>query len=370
MTKKTEVTQETIDIASSLMYSAPTDMGHEPTDEQLALLACGWLSDEQASDVIEALTTSPKLRARLLELRSHVAYAEEGPASQKRILESEPTLSKVFGQILAVSFKAFSDWDKACSDAFQGQNACPAVWGSLRELWESIQSQKRVIRVAANRSGPSSRSVTRAKVVVFPGEETADLFVERDENDVLHAFARFTRPYQHPREICLYMQEEGSGWVRLGGSLTDGSEWRCSIPYISRALDIPAGPLETHYFAITEGRWKGEKRTVLLRMTESLSRPDYSRFIRLELRGAAGVRDSRFYMTVVIPDEIRNEFASGRLDAGIQLSPSTYIVLGAWKVADLEDGSEVELSCPMPVPDIPDCELDYHAGLRLSLGNA
>ena len=367
-TAPSEIAQEIgLDIVRAAKQVAPM----VPTDEELALFACGWLNPDHAQDIMKVLMGSAKLRTRLLELRAHIAFAERGAIAQQQVLESEPVLKLVFGHVLKSAFEAFADWDRACADTLQGQNDSPAVWGGLKDLWSSIQ-RHRIVRVAASRSGTTRgpEIAQKAKVVVFPGVETADLYIERNEDDVLHAYARFTRPYQHPREICLYMKEDESGWIRLGGSLTFGTEWRCSIPFVSRALDLPVGPLETHYFALSEGRWSGEKRTVLLRVTESFSRPDYSLILRLLLKGPATVRNGRFQMTVVLPEEIRGEFADGRLDAGVQLSPSMYLVLGDWKVGELADGTEIELSCEMPLADIPDCDLDYHAGLRLSLGRA
>lgn len=372
MTQMTDEMPEPIRTGSNLLRSAVDDLPAAPTEEQLAMFACGLVTPEQARDVTEALTHSAFLRSRLLELKSHMEYAEESGEAQRSVLSAQPIIASVFREILRSAFTAFADWDKACSDTIQGHDESPLVWGCLKDVWSTLQgSQRKSMRYATSRSGSvDARGSQRAKVVVFPGHETAVLDVVRDDDDTVIAYAKFTTPYQQPREISLYLLEKDSGWIRLGSSLTFGSEWRCIVPSISRGIDLPVGPIESHYFALAEGRWVGEKRTVLLKLTESLSKKGQSRYLRLQLKGAPKVRGDRFYMTVVLPEDVRRDFAMGRLDAGVRLGQSAFIVLGDWKVSELPEGPEIELSSDMPLPGIPDCELDYHAGLQLSLGKA
>lgn len=358
------------EFTTNQLRSAPIDFPTTPSDEQLARYACGWLGSEESNEIVAALTRSAELRKRLMEIRSYVPTAETNLETQGKVFEARPALRTAIEEALQTSIAAYANWDRACADAFQGQNESPVVWGALRQLWSNLRVKRAAVaKVAFARSSESYCGPRRARVVVFPSTETADLIVERTDDDVLQAYALFTQPSQIPRDICLYMLEDEGGWVRLGGALTFGSEWKLSIPAISRALDLPSGPLEPHHFALTLGRWSGEKRTILLKVSDSVRRAMPSRIIRLQLKGAASIRNGNFHMTVVLPEEIRSEFYETRLDAGLQLSPSLYVVLGDWKMQELPDGTDVELVCPMPIDGIPDCELEYHAGLRLSINS-
>lgn len=359
-----ELQPESAAIISALLDSVLDDYTHVQVDEEaLARFACGWITAEESDAVIAALSTSNYLRTRLLEMRKSLDEAAASPIARDEIFEKDGPLKRAMAAALKASVKALSRWNEACEKGRKKSGVSLEDRRSLRAILMGVGM--RLQDSGLQPAFASHRGAAQAaRVVVEPGNVFAELTVQAEEDQSLIARAKFSKPFDEPQEVSLYVVEPGGAWAWIGSNLARGSHWTLETPDFAAMLGLEPGEVPSNCFALSEGRWFMPRGWAPLRISEDLAHRGIASPTRLRLRKSPSVRNGNFAMSFEFPETLRQTFIDDQLTLSIAIGSTTF-VLGAWAVQDLPPSLEVEIKAPSM--GLPDCEFEMHSAICLML---
>lgn len=351
---------ETRAIVEALVDSSLDNTARPGVDEDaLARFACGWVTVEERDEVVSALTASRDLRERLLQMTERLREAETGVEARQRNFQADPTLRQAMESALRGCASALARWGEAFS---KGNTGSEEERRSLRSVLMGIG--KRLEPKGTSFAYATARGAGPAKVLVEPGNVFAELDVRVDDGESLVAHAHFSQPFPEPREVSLYVVEQGGAWSWIGSNLAKGADWNLETPEYASMLGLDPGELNAQCFALSEGRWFMPRGWVALRISEELHQRGISSPTRLRLRKPPSVQGESFVIGFELPAPVRETFANDRLTLSVDVGSASF-VLGAWAVKELPSSLDVELVAPSL--GIPDGEFQLHSAINLML---
>lgn len=356
-----ELNPETEAIMAALLDSALDDMTHVAVSEDaIARYACGWVTPEESDAVVAALTTSSTFRARLLEMKADIRSAEQGPTERAQVFSRDSHLAEAMTSAFVSSMKLLSRWSQAWATR-EPQNLTIEDKRSLYSLLANLGT-----RMQANTMQPAFARSGRppAKVVVEPGNVSADLAVRVEEDDSIHAQATFSKPYEEPKEVSLYVVEGGGEWTWIGSNVAKGSVWSLKTPQYASMLGLGEGDLASQSFAMSEGRGFMSRGWVGLDISEDLQARGAALPTRLRLKKPPMIVSGNLVISFEMPESLQNAYANENLTLAIVVGSASY-VLGSWKISELRAMPEVELRAP--AASMEDCAFESHSAIRLMI---
>lgn len=364
LNEASEFKAETAEIVAALLDSAlPGKDIPSASEEALARFACGWITPEESEQVIASLSSSRYLRSRLLEMRQRLAEAAATPEARREVFKQDAPLRRAMNAALKASARVLSKWGEACEMGQKKAAMSVEERRSLRAILMGVgmRIQDSSLQPAFARTRGAGQA---ARVVVEPGNVFAELSVHAEEDESLIAHAKFSKPFDEPREVSLYVVEPAGAWAWIGSNLAKGSSWSLQTPDFASMLGLEPGEVPTSCFALSEGRWLLPRGWVPLRISHELDSRGIASPTRLRLRKAPAVRDGNFAMSFEFPETLRETFIEDRLTLSISIGSATF-VLGAWPVRELPPSLEVEIKAPSL--GVPDCEFEMHSAICLML---
>jgi hypothetical protein len=337
-----------------VLSSLPPTPERSPVEEtELVQFALGLAAPERRAEIVSALASSHRLRARLVHLCEEVRQARATPFAELAASPSpfNETLvaeegAAIAGYVRPEGSPARRDLDRLWKDATAEARAFRAALAAIARSFSSL---------SALPTFAAARSATTGAGVVGDGSDLADwqLFAEIDADGALNVSAEGrARTASAPetlqgREATLELLDPAGGHIPIGTGPVDALHWSLSLPEFAALSGFPVGVVPGGRFRLRIGEAAAPPAMPGYLLAELASTGGT---LPLELRGKPSVSDERLSLRLAASRPLAEEFPRAVLEVGIPVANALQILARI----PLADWTSTEYALVIPIPGARD----------------